>query len=54
MDTGFCLEVLKERENLVELGINVLIILKWIRKKYDGRLWNGLVCLRTRRIGGLL
>jgi hypothetical protein len=54
MDTGFWLEVLKERENLVELDINVIIILKWIRKKYDGRLWNGFVCLRTRRIGGLL
>ena len=52
--TGFWLEVPKERENLVDLGINVIIILKRIRKKYDAKVWNGFVCLRTRRIGGLL
>jgi len=28
MDTGFWLEVLKKRENLVDLGISVIIILK--------------------------
>jgi hypothetical protein len=57
MHVGFQLEVIKERENLVDLGINVIIIiiiLKRIQKKYDGRVWNGFVSLRTRRIGGLL
>jgi hypothetical protein len=54
MHIGFHLEVLKERENLVNLGINAIIISKWIRKKYDGMVWNGFVCLRTRRISVLL
>jgi hypothetical protein len=54
MHIGFWLEVLKERKNLVDLGINVIIILKWILKKYNGKVWNGFVCLRTRRIGELL
>jgi hypothetical protein len=36
--TGFCWRDLRERDYLEDLGIDGRIILKWILKKWDGRL----------------
>jgi hypothetical protein len=50
----FFLENLEEIDHLGNLGINGNIILEWIRKKYSGKGWIGLVWLRTHASGGHL
>jgi hypothetical protein len=44
-------ENLEERDHLGNLGINGNIILDWIRKKYSGNGWIGLIWLRTHPSG---
>jgi hypothetical protein len=40
-------ENMNERDNLKDKNIDGSIILKWILKKYDGRIWTGLIGLKT-------
>jgi hypothetical protein len=44
---------LKERSHLEGLGIDRRIILKWILKKENGRVWTGLIWLMTWTSGRL-
>jgi hypothetical protein len=44
----------KKREHKEELCLDRRIILKSTLKKWDGRTWTGLTCLRTGPIGGSL
>jgi len=43
--TGFWWGDLKERDHLVDLGVDGWIILKWIIKKLDRETWTGLIWL---------
>jgi len=45
---------LRERDHLGDPGADVRIILKWIFKKWDRRVWTGLIWLRIGTGGGLL
>lgn len=42
MLAGFCLENLKKRDNLEDIGVDVRIILIWILKQWDGKEWMDL------------
>ena len=42
----------RESVHLKDLGVDVIIILKWIFKKWVGRTWSRLIWLRIG--GGLL
>jgi len=48
--TTFVSEILKGIGILEKLGISGSIIIKWILKKH-GRVWRGLMCLRTMTSG---
>ena len=45
---------LRERDHVEDLGIDERIISLQILKKYDGRIWTGLIWLRIRTSGRLL
>jgi len=36
----------RERDNLEDTDVDGRIISKWIFKKWHGRAWTGLICLR--------
>ena len=54
MHTGFWCGDLKVRVYLEDLGVDRMIILKWIFKKWDGETWNGLTWLRIWTVVELL
>jgi hypothetical protein len=41
--TGFWWGNLRERHHLENLGVDERMILKWIFKKWDGRVWTGSI-----------
>jgi len=48
VQAGFWWQDLRKRDHLEELGVEGKAILKWIFKKWDGKAWTGLICLRLR------
>jgi hypothetical protein len=44
----------KGSRSVGSLGLSEMIILKHIVKKYDGRAWAGLICVRVGKYVGLL
>jgi hypothetical protein len=54
MHTGFWWGNLKESYHLEDLCVDLRTILKLILKKQDGRVWIGLIWLRTGISGGIL
>jgi hypothetical protein len=54
MRTEFWPENLTGRDYLKDLGKDRRIILKWILKKYDVRMWTGFISLSTGCSMGLL
>ena len=54
MHTGFLWGNLKGRGQLQDISVDGRILLKWILKKFDGRMLIGLIRLRIGTDGGLL
>jgi hypothetical protein len=50
--TGFRLGNLKEGDHLRDPGVDVMIILRWIFRKWDLAVWTGSSWLRTGTVGG--
>jgi hypothetical protein len=44
----------KGRDHLEDLGVDETVILKWILRKYGGKVWIGFIWLRVGISGGLL
>jgi len=44
--TGFWCGDLKVRDHLEDPGVDRMIILKWIFRKWDGGAWTGLIWFR--------
>jgi hypothetical protein len=53
-DTGFWWGDLMERAHFEELGVDRRIILIWIFKKWDGKVWTGWLWLRIETCDALL
>ena len=45
---------LRERDHLEDQGVDGMIILRWIFRKRDVRVWAGLIWLRIGTVGGHL
>jgi hypothetical protein len=45
---------LRERDNWGDIGVDGIIILRWIFRKWDVGVWIGLGCLRIETVGGHL
>jgi len=43
-----------ERDHLENPGVDGRIILRWIFRKWDVRVWPGSILLRTWSVGGFL
>jgi hypothetical protein len=54
MHTSFQLEKLKRTDYLEDPGIDGMVILECILKRWRGRLWNGFFWLRIGACGGNL
>jgi len=52
--TGFCWGNVRVRNHLQDLGIDGRIILRWVFRKWDVRIWTGLSWLRIGTGGGHL
>jgi hypothetical protein len=52
--TIFCLESLKQRDHLEDLGVYERIISEWILGKQGGKVRTGCIWLRIGTSGGLL
>jgi hypothetical protein len=48
------LEELRERDHLEDLGVDGMVLLKWMFKKWGGRPWDGLNWFGIGTIGGRL
>jgi hypothetical protein len=58
-ETGFLRTLLwwrdlRERGHFKDLGLDGIIMVNWISKKWDGEARTGLMCLRIGTGGGLL
>jgi hypothetical protein len=51
---GFWWEILKERYHFEHLGIHENIVLKWILKAYNTRMWIRFMWLRIGKKDGIL
>jgi hypothetical protein len=52
MNIKFCLESLKGRDHLEDIGVDGRIILKRIIWKYFGSVWTGFVCITIGPMAG--
>jgi hypothetical protein len=50
----FCWGDLRERDHLEDPGVDRRIILRWIFRKFDVGVWNGLIWLAIGTGGGLV
>jgi hypothetical protein len=51
---GFWWGNLRERDHLGDPGVDGRIIIRWIFRKRDVRIWTGSSWLRTETVGGQL
>jgi hypothetical protein len=51
---GFCLENVRENDNLDDVGVDGSITLKWLLKKYDGKTWSGFCSSLQGQAMGLI
>jgi hypothetical protein len=52
--TGFWWGNFRERDDLEDLGVDGRIILRWIFRKWDVKVWTGSIWLRRGTDGGHL
>jgi len=50
--TGFWCGNLRERDNLEDPGVDGMIILRWIFRKWDVGAWTGLIWLNRGLVAG--
>jgi hypothetical protein len=52
--TEFWWRNLRENNHLEDSGVDVMVILRWIFRKWNVRAWTGLIWLRMGKGGGYL